>query len=89
MDLFKIIFDAFSPYAFAILKLALAVAWFRVALQIIRTKNGSYTGTGVNNPLNSAWLAFMGYLIGRGIPVILGITDRIVDTILQRLTNGG
>lgn len=84
IDLFKIIWDALSPYAFAILKLALAITLFSFSLKILRQRTGSM-GMGGGNPWSGLWAAFIGYLLGRGIPIIIGITDKICNDILARL----
>lgn len=84
LNLFEIIWNALSPYAFGILKLALAITLFSNALKILRSKSGSMINGG-NNPWSGIWTAFIGYLLGRGIPIIIGITDKICNDILTRL----
>lgn len=87
MDLFKIIFDALSPYFFAILKLALAFTLFSNAIKILRSKMGSGAVSGMagTNPFQSLWTAFFGYLFGRGIPVIIAIVDKICNDIIRHM----
>ncbi|NFF77682.1 hypothetical protein [Clostridium sporogenes] len=84
-DLFNVTFNAISPYAFSILKLAFATTLFNNSIKIIRIKKGG-TVSG-NNPYSGITTAFIGYLLGRGIPVIIGITDKICDGIVS--TMGG
>jgi len=84
MDLFQIVWDALSPYAFAILKLALAITLFSLAVKIIRQKAGMVTA-GSTNPWGGIWGAFLGYLLGRGIPILIGLTDAIISDILNKL----
>jgi len=83
MDLFSIIFNAFKPYMFGILKLALAMTFFGHALRLIRHKMGSGMNSGVT--YGSLWTAFIGYLLGRGIPIIIGLIDQICDEILKNV----
>lgn len=82
MDLFDIVWNALSPYAFSILRLALSITLFSNAIKIIRQKGGTISG---NNPWAGIWTAFLGYLLGRGIPIIIGVTDQICNDILNRL----
>jgi ABC-type nitrate/sulfonate/bicarbonate transport system permease component len=82
MDLFDVIFGALSPYIFAILKLALAFTLFSHSLKLIRHRLGSSID---NNTYSSLWTVFMGYLLGRGIPVIVGLIDVICTEILAKL----
>lgn len=83
MDLFKVVFNSLSPYLFSILKLALAITLFTNALKILRSKTGA--GSTGNNPYAGITTAFVGYLFGRGIPVIIGIIDKICNEILKSM----
>lgn len=85
MDLFQIAWGALSPYLFGILKLALAFTLFSLAVKVIRQRSGMGGVQGVGNPWGGIWSAFLGYLLGRGIPIIIGITDTIVNDILANL----
>jgi hypothetical protein len=40
---------------------------------------------GGGNPFTGLTTAFMGYLLGRGIPVIVGLVDRICNDILKNM----
>lgn len=82
-DLFQIVFDSINPYAMSILKLALAVTLYSNAIKVIRAKKGA-TVTG-NNPYSGITTAFLGYLIGKGIPIIIGITDKICDGVIKTM----
>lgn len=84
MDLFNIIWGSISPYAFGILKLALAITLFSNALKILRQRSGGM-GMGGVNPYSGLWTAFIGYLLGRGIPIIIGLTDKICNDILKNI----
>ncbi len=83
MDLFQIAWSALSPYLFSILKLALAITLFSFSIKIIRQRSGNVQGVG--NPWSGIWNAFLGYLLGRGIPLVIGLTDAIVNDILAKL----
>lgn len=82
-ELFNIIFNAFSPYMFAIANMALAITLFSIGLKILRQKSG---GMGMGgDQYGGVWTAFVGYLMCRGIPVIIGIFDMICNDILARM----
>ena len=81
-DLFSIIFNAFSPYMFAIAKLAFATTLFSSGLKILRQRSGMGVG---GDHWGSIWTAFLGYLFCRGIPIIIGLADAICDDILSRI----
>lgn len=83
MDLFQIVWNALSPYFFAILKIAFTFTLFGFAIKLIRQKSGSMMGSA--NPWSGIWGAFLGYLLGRGIPVLIGLTDAIINDILKNL----
>jgi hypothetical protein len=84
MDLFNVTFNALSPYLFSILKLALAVTLFTNAMKIIRSRVGGGM-PGAGNPYSGVTTAFIGYLFGRGIPVIIKIIDRICNDIISSM----
>ncbi|MFA5557867.1 MAG: hypothetical protein WDA59_00180 [Methanofastidiosum sp.] len=84
MDLFQIVWDALSPYMFDILKLAFGVTLFSTAIKVIRQKSGM-VAPGSSNPWAGIWGSFLGYLLGRGIPILIGLTDAIVNDILEKL----
>ena len=86
IDLFNIIFDSLSPYAFSILKLALAATLYSNSIRIIRIKKGGAVSGG-GNPYSGITTAFFGYLAGRGTPIIIKVTDQICDQVLD--TMGG
>lgn len=81
-ELFNVIFGAFSPYLFALAKLAFATALFNNGMKILRQKNGMGVG---GDSWGGIWTAFMGYLFCRGIPVIIGLADVICNDILSRM----
>lgn len=81
-DLFNIIFNAFSPYMFAIANIALATTLFSIGLKILRQRGGNMMG---GDQWGGIWTAFIGYLMCRGIPVIIGIFDMICNDILARM----
>ncbi|HHU81236.1 MAG TPA: hypothetical protein GXZ35_07940 [Acholeplasmataceae bacterium] len=81
MDLFSLIFDALSPYLFSILKLALALTLFQHSLKLIRHRLGGMD----QHTYTSLWTTFVGYLLGRGIPIIVGLIDTICNEILAKM----
>ena len=82
-DLFEVVFGSVSPYAFSILKLAFATTLYSNAIKVIRAKKGnSISGS---NPYSSITTAFVGYLMGRGTPIIIGITDKVCDGIVKSM----
>lgn len=83
-DLFNIIFNAFSPYMFAIANMALATTLFSIGLKILRQRAGGM-GSMNGDQWGGIWTAFVGYLLCRGIPVIIGIFDLIVNNILAQM----
>lgn len=86
MDLFQIAWNALSPYVYGILKIALAMTLFSLSIKVIRQRSGMGGPiTGASNPWGGIWTAFLGYLLGRGIPIVIGITDTIVNDILAKL----
>jgi hypothetical protein len=86
MDLFSIVFNALSPYLFAILKLALAVTLFTNALKIIRSRSGGGGASMMGgNPYSGVVTAFVGYLFGRGIPVLILVIDRICADVMKHM----
>lgn len=84
MDLFNIIWNSMAVYVYAILKLALAITLFSISLKILRQRTGSMS-MGAGNPYGGLWTAFIGYLLGRGIPIIIGLTDKICNDILANI----
>lgn len=85
MDLFQILWDAFSPYMMGILKIAFAITLFKFALRLLRSRLGTMSNVGNTNPYHGIFVAFSGYLLGKGIPIIIGITDQICEQILSKL----
>jgi hypothetical protein len=85
-DLFDVVFGSVSPYAFSILKIAFATTLYSNAIKVIRAKKG--TAIGNTNPYTGMTTAFMGYLMGRGIPIIIGITDKVCDGIVKSIQGG-
>jgi len=85
MDLFSVIFNSLSPYLFGILKLALAFTLFSNAIKIIRSRTGGSGGMSGGNPYAGVTTAFIGYLFGRGIPIIIQMTDKICNEILRNM----
>lgn len=83
MDLFNLVFDALSPYAFAIAKLAFATTLFGAGIKMIRSKVGS--GAGMSNPYSGVITPFLGYLFCRGIPIIIKVVDNICTDILSKM----
>ena len=82
-DLFEVVFGSVSPYAFSILKIAFATTLYSNAIKVIRAKKG--TSIGGSNPYSGITTAFVGYLMGRGVPIIIGITDRVCDGIVKNM----
>lgn len=83
MDLFGLIFNSISPYLFAIAKLAFAITLFSCGIKYIRARSGGGMGSGSN--LQGSVQAFIGYMLCRGIPVIVRITDNICNEILKNM----
>lgn len=83
LDLFEVVFGSISPYAFGILKLAFATTLYSNAIKVIRAKKG--TAVGGSNPYSGVTTAFVGYLMGRGVPIIIGITDKVCDGIVAHM----
>ena len=84
ISLFDILWDALSPYAFDILKLSLAITLLKQAISIIRAKGG-HMSAGGNNPYSGVFMAFIGYLLGKGIPISIKIIDQICDQIIANI----
>ena len=82
-DIFEVVFSSVSPYAFGILKLAFATTLYSNAIKVIRAKKG--TSVGGSNPYSGVATAFVGYLMGRGVPIIIGITDKVCDGIVKNM----
>ena len=82
-DLFEVVFGSVSPYAFGILKIAFATTLYSNAIKVIRAKKG--TSIGGSNPYSGVTTAFVGYLMGRGVPIIIGITDKVCDGIVKNM----
>jgi len=83
LDLFEVVFGSISPYAFSILKLAFATTLYSNSVKVIRAKKG--TSIGGSNPYSGVTTAFVGYLMGRGIPIIIGVSDKVCDGILKSM----
>ena len=83
VDMFDIIWSAIFPYLIALLQLAFGMTIFSLAIKTIRQRSGASVGSA--NPWGDIWAAFLGYLLGRGIPIIIGLADVICDDILSRL----
>jgi len=84
IDLFEVVFGSISPYAFGILKLAFATTLYSNSIKVIRAKSGTSISGG--NPYGSITTAFVGYLLGRGVPIIIGITDKVCDGIVLHMS---
>jgi len=83
LDLFEVVFGSISPYAFSILKLAFATTLYSNSVKIIRAKKGAVVGG--SNPYSGVTTAFVGYLMGRGVPIIIGVADKVCDGILKHM----
>lgn len=83
VDLFNIVFDSINPYAMQILKLAFAATMYSNIIKVIRVKKGGIVAG--NNPYSGMTTAFMGYLLGKSIPILIGVTDRICDNIIATM----
>lgn len=84
IDLFQTVFDGLSPFGFDLLKLALAATLYSNSVKIIRSKKGSSLNGG--NPYSGVTTAFLGYLTGRGIPIIIKLSDKICDNIVSTMS---
>lgn len=83
VSLYNILWGALSPYAFDILRLALAGTLFSKSLKILRSKNGHTSG---GNAYADVTTAFIGYLLGRGIPISINLIDRVCNEVLAKMS---
>jgi len=84
LDLFGLIFNALSPYLFAIARLAFAITLFSCGIKYMRARTGGGIGSG-GNGMQGSITAFVGYLFCRGIPVIISITDSICNEVMKNM----